>query len=106
MTTVSNDPYVTLGLASTATPVEVRRAFRALVHRHHPDTRQDVAPAQEAAADALLQEILAAYHLLGDPHRRAAYDRSRGIRSSSSGAKVGARSPQTPWIVAGPVRWH
>ena len=65
------DPYLVLGVSSTATQAEIAHAYRARLRDHHPDTRP--APSSRVADDRL-QQILAAYALLRDPARRAGYD--------------------------------
>ena len=62
------DHYATLGVAKTATPDEIKRAFRKLASQHHPDKGGDTAE---------FQKIQAAYDTLGDPEKRAAYDNPR-----------------------------
>ena len=59
------DYYVTLGVPRTATPDEIKRAFRKLASQHHPDKGGDTAK---------FQAIQAAYDTLGDADKRAAYD--------------------------------
>jgi curved DNA-binding protein len=59
------DHYATLGVARTATPDEIKRAFRKLASQHHPDKGGDTAK---------FQQIQAAYDVLGDPAKRQAYD--------------------------------
>lgn len=59
------DHYATLGVSKTATPDEIKRAFRKLASQHHPDKGGDTAK---------FQQIQAAYDTLGDPNKRAAYD--------------------------------
>lgn len=59
------DHYATLGVARTATPDEIKRAFRKLASQHHPDKGGDT---------QRFQEIQAAYEVLGDAAKRAAYD--------------------------------
>lgn len=59
------DHYATLGVARTATPDEIKRAFRKLASQHHPDKGGDTAK---------FQAIQAAYDTLGDAAKRAAYD--------------------------------
>jgi curved DNA-binding protein CbpA len=66
------DPYAVLGLPSTATPEEIRRAYLRQVRVHHPDTRPT--PQSMPFADEQLRRVLAAYALLRDPERRARYD--------------------------------
>ncbi|HEY76387.1 MAG TPA: DnaJ domain-containing protein [Thermoflexia bacterium] len=63
------DPYEILGVSPLATQEEIRRAYRALVRRYHPDSGTD-----EASATRFL-EVHQAYELLTDPARRRAYDR-------------------------------
>ncbi len=68
------DLYAILGLTRDATPEQINSAYKTLVRRYHPDTRRSGDPASDAASDAALQEVLAAYQVLHDPRRRAAYD--------------------------------
>ena len=58
--------YDTLGLASTATPKEIKAAWRRLSAKYHPD--------REGGSDEAMQEINAAYDVLSDLQRRALYD--------------------------------
>jgi molecular chaperone DnaJ len=60
------DLYGVLGVASDATPEEVKRAYRRLAREHHPDAGGD---------EERFKEIARAYDVLGDPERRARYDR-------------------------------
>jgi len=63
-----SDHYATLGVAKTATPDEIKRAFRRLASQHHPDKGGDTAK---------FQSIQAAYDTLGDAVKRAEYDNPR-----------------------------
>jgi curved DNA-binding protein CbpA len=65
------NPYVVLGVSPMATQDEITHAYRRHLRDHHPDIRP---PAPNGDADERLRQILAAYALLRDPHRRAAYD--------------------------------
>jgi hypothetical protein len=69
------DYYAILGLPPTASRDEIRAAYRRLARRHHPD----VNPSQEddVAATELMRRLNAAYEVLNNPTRRAAYDRQR-----------------------------
>jgi DnaJ-class molecular chaperone len=63
------DPYEVLGVAKTASEAEIKKAFRALAKKHHPDKH-----AGDAAAQKRFQEISGAYDILGDKEKRAQYD--------------------------------
>jgi hypothetical protein len=111
MTTKRPDLYATLGVPPSATQAEISRAYRALLRRHHPDTRAADDESQNAASDTTLQQILAAYTVLHDPALRADYDREARLRTSAVRRKPQQapddyRAHGQPPIVAGPVRWH
>ncbi len=57
--------YETLGVNKSATPDEIKKAYRRLASQHHPDKGGDTAK---------FQEIQTAYDTLSDPDKRAAYD--------------------------------
>lgn len=62
------DHYQTLGVARDASAEDIKKAYRKLVRKHHPD----VSRAKDA--DQKTKEINEAYAVLGDPDRRAEYD--------------------------------
>lgn len=62
------DYYSTLGVARTATPDEIKKAYRKLASQHHPDKGGDTAK---------FQELEEAYRVLSDPDQRAAHDNPR-----------------------------
>jgi len=64
------DPYDVLGVSRKASDAEIKKAFRALAKKHHPDTH-----ANDPKAVKRFQEISGAYELLGDKEKRAQYDR-------------------------------
>ncbi len=69
------DHYRTLGVSQDASAGEVRAAHRALARRHHPDLVTD--PAERRRAERRMAAINGAWHVLGDPARRAEYDLAR-----------------------------
>lgn len=63
------DYYKTLGVSKSATPAEIKSAFRKLARQFHPDTAKDKKVAEEK-----FKEINEAYEVLGDPEKRKRYD--------------------------------
>lgn len=112
MTVDPADPYAVLGLTPKATQGQIRRAYLTLLRRHHPDTRVRGNPDDNAASDRTLQQVIAAYALLGDPARRTGLDHPIGAPQTTSPTPVRPRmpiprtAPDQPPIQAGPVRWH
>jgi DnaJ-class molecular chaperone len=66
----SKDPYDILGVSRTASADEIKRAYRRLAKEHHPDRNRG-----DKSAEQRFKEIQAAYDVIGDPERRAQYDR-------------------------------
>jgi len=63
------DYYATLGVTKTATDAEIKRAYRKLARKHHPDFNPG-----DKAAEAKFKEINEANEVLGDPEKRRKYD--------------------------------
>jgi molecular chaperone DnaJ len=74
------DYYAVLGVPKNASASEIKKAYRKLAQQHHPDTN-----AGNAASEERFKEISAAYDVLGDQEKRAAYDRVREMGASGFG---------------------
>ncbi|HMU38155.1 MAG TPA: molecular chaperone DnaJ [Pseudomonadota bacterium] len=70
MAETRRDFYEVLGLPKDADATEIKRAYRALALRYHPDQNQNDKHAEEK-----FKEVSAAYTVLSDPEKRARYDR-------------------------------
>lgn len=67
---MSKDYYKTLGVPRTASSDEIKKAFRRLAHKYHPDK----ATGDKKAAEEKFKEAAEAYEVLSDPQKKSAYD--------------------------------
>jgi molecular chaperone DnaJ len=79
------DYYAVLGVPKNASAAEIKKAYRKLAQKHHPDAK----PGDKESEDRF-KEISAAYDVLGDEEKRAAYDRVREMGPAGFGGFPGA----------------
>jgi molecular chaperone DnaJ len=83
------DYYEILGVAKNASEADLKKAFRRLAMKHHPDRN----PGDKAAEESF-KEAKEAYEVLTDPQKRAAYDQfgHAGVDPSAGGGPRGGAS--------------
>jgi molecular chaperone DnaJ len=88
----SKDYYTVLGVSPTATQDEIKKAYRKLAKKHHPDANQG----DPKAADRF-KEISEAYNVVGDEEKRKQYDEMRRLGAfagfSQGGGTRGGGAP-------------
>ncbi|MGZ9160178.1 MAG: DnaJ domain-containing protein, partial [Candidatus Limnocylindrales bacterium] len=86
------DYYALLGVPRSASQTDIKKAFRKLARKHHPDISGG-----DAAAERRFKEINEANAVLSDPDKRSLYDRlgadweSYARAGATAGAAAGAR---------------
>jgi molecular chaperone DnaJ len=78
------DLYVILGLERGATLADVKRAYKRLARKHHPDINPG-----DRMAEAKFRQIAEAYETLSDPDRRRHYDTTGRVREEAGTSGVG-----------------
>jgi curved DNA-binding protein len=82
------DYYQTLGVPRTATPAEIKKAFRKLAREHHPDKKPG-----DKAAEERFKDANEANEVLSDPEKRAKYDRfGKDWEAYERAAKAGGQA--------------
>ncbi|MFQ5489476.1 MAG: DnaJ C-terminal domain-containing protein [Phycisphaerae bacterium] len=92
------DYYEVLGVSKSATADQLKRAYRQLAKKYHPDRNPE-----DASAETKFKEVQTAYEVLKDPQKRAHYDRfgpaaAGDWRTNQTGQKVYTWSEGGPEI--------
>jgi molecular chaperone DnaJ len=85
---VEKDFYAILGVSKDASAEDIKKAYRKLARKYHPDTN-----AGDPEAEKRFKDITEAHHVLSDPEERQQYDAIRamgGARFAPGGAGAGA----------------
>ncbi|HEV3228696.1 MAG TPA: molecular chaperone DnaJ [Solirubrobacteraceae bacterium] len=81
----NNDLYAVLGVDRKASPDEIKRAYRKLARKYHPDRNPG-----DKAAEERFKQISQAHDVLGDPDKRKQYDRGgAGVFTGAPGGGFG-----------------
>jgi molecular chaperone DnaJ len=80
---MAQDLYSTLGVSKTATPEEIKKAYRRLAHEHHPDKGK--------GDPEKFKQINEAYQVLSDPDKRSQYDQFGSAYRNAPGGGPGGQ---------------
>ena len=84
------DFYQILGISRAATDAEIKKAYRKLAIKHHPDKQK---PSKAEAATQKLARINEAYTVLGDADKRRMHDLQRSDAAGPSSGMLSAGHP-------------
>lgn len=84
------DYYSVLGVARTASADDIKKAYRKLAHKYHPDKNQG-----DKAAEDRFKEVTEAYDVLNDPQKKQAYDQFGFAGAAGAGPGAGFRGQRT-----------
>jgi DnaJ-class molecular chaperone len=87
---MAKDPYQVLGIPKSASADEVKRAFRELAKKYHPDKTKG-----DKAAEVKFKEINTAYDILGDAAKRRRFD--RGEIDAAGNERAYTSANDGPW---------
>ena len=74
-----HDYYETLGLGKKASAADIKKAYRRLARKHHPDVNPN-----DRSAEERFKRIQEAYDVLSDPKKRQVYEDRKSTRLNSS----------------------
>lgn len=86
------DYYATLGVPRTASAADIKKHFRKLARKHHPDVNKG-----DAAAEKRFKEVTEANEVLSDPEKRKLYDQLGANWQAYQGGGAGSAPPGNPF---------
>ncbi len=89
--TAKEDYYKTLGVKRNSSQEEIRKAYRRLARKHHPDLNPG-----DKAAEERFKQVQEAYDVLSDPKKREMYDQLGFYSETGFNAGAGARTSSGP----------
>jgi curved DNA-binding protein CbpA len=103
MSPATPDPYSVLGIPRDASDQQVRRAYRRLAKRYHPDLHPDAQTSRQ------MRRINQAWEILSSPGRRARYDAESTLQRSTGfghwSAPARGSAPASPPPQTGNTAW-
>jgi len=94
---MSDTHYTVLGVLETATPLEIKAAYRNTLKKIHPDTVSTLSPGLRTLAEDITKEIIEAYLVLSDASKRRQYDQQLAERRQQSAPSSYTQTSQDPY---------
>ena len=95
---LEKDYYKALGVSKGASAEEIKKSYRKLARKYHPDANKG-----DASSEERFKEISEAYNVLSDSKRRAEYDEARslfGLGARMPGGEAAASTAGSTWATS------